>query len=101
MVAKKGDWVQIHFIALNPEERSPRLPEDTKKVPLEIKIKGFLENDTANIGDIVKIKTNVGRVVEGRLISINPVYDHNFGEPVPELLKISNQLWNILEGDAK
>ncbi|HBG38663.1 MAG TPA: 2-amino-4-ketopentanoate thiolase, partial [Clostridiaceae bacterium] len=29
---KKGEWVQIHDIVLKPEERSPHLPEDTKKV---------------------------------------------------------------------
>jgi hypothetical protein len=97
MTAKKGDWVQIHFVALEPGERAEHLPEETKKVPLEIRIKGFLRDEKANIGDTVKIKTNVGRIVEGTLKEINPIYEHNFGKPIPELLQIGNNLWEILE----
>jgi hypothetical protein len=41
-MAKKDDWVQIHDIILAPCDRSPNLPEDTKKVPLELYLKGFL-----------------------------------------------------------
>ncbi len=45
MKAKKGDWVKIHSIVLQPEERAPQVPEDTKKVPLETWVKGFLLDD--------------------------------------------------------
>ena len=44
-MAKKGDWVQIHNIVLKPEERSSALPEDTKKHPLEMWVKGYLQAD--------------------------------------------------------
>ncbi|MFA7203660.1 MAG: 2-amino-4-oxopentanoate thiolase subunit OrtA [Defluviitoga tunisiensis] len=97
MKAKKGDWVQIHFVALKPQERSEHLPEDTKKVPFEIRIKGFLQNDEANVGDLVSIKTPIGRIVEGNLEKINPKYEHNFGEPIPELLEITMD--SLFEGD--
>jgi len=40
-LAKKGDWVQIQVTILHPEERAPQVPEDTKKVPLEMRVKGF------------------------------------------------------------
>jgi len=30
-LAKRGDWVQVQLNVLSPEERSPYLPEDTKK----------------------------------------------------------------------
>ncbi|PNR96449.1 2-amino-4-oxopentanoate thiolase subunit OrtA [Petrotoga olearia] len=89
MEIKKGDWVQIHYIALNPEERVSHLPEDTKKVPFEVRIKGFLEDEKAEIGDIVTIKTPIGRIVKGKLEKVNPRYEHNFGEPIPELLKVN------------
>ncbi|POZ88550.1 MULTISPECIES: 2-amino-4-oxopentanoate thiolase subunit OrtA [Petrotoga] len=89
MEIKKGDWVQIHYIALNHEERVSHLPEDTKKVPFEVRIKGFLEDEKAEIGDIVTIKTPIGRLVKGKLEKVNPKYEHNFGEPIPELLKIN------------
>jgi hypothetical protein len=95
MKAKKGDWVQIHFIALNPEERSEHLPDDTKQLPLEIRIKGFLKDKEAELNEIVTIKTPIGRLIKGRLEKINPRYEHNFGEPVPELLHINSDILKI------
>ncbi|RKD34633.1 2-amino-4-oxopentanoate thiolase subunit OrtA [Thermohalobacter berrensis] len=97
-IAKKGDWVRIHNVVLNPEERAPKVPDDTKKVPLEMWVKGFLLNDEAKIGDEVEIETYIGRKVKGKLIEINPYYDHDFGKCVPELLYIGKQLRSFLEG---
>ncbi|MCR2042871.1 2-amino-4-oxopentanoate thiolase subunit OrtA [Anaerosalibacter massiliensis] len=101
MDAKKGSWVRIHNIVLKPEDRSPNLPEDTKKVPLEMWDKGFLLNEFANIGDIVEVETYIGRKVEGKLVEINPYYEHDFGKCVPELLYIGRQLRGYLEGSAQ
>ncbi|SHH61759.1 2-amino-4-oxopentanoate thiolase subunit OrtA [Sporanaerobacter acetigenes] len=97
MDAKKGDWVRIHKIVLKPEERSPHLPEDTQKVPLEMWDKGFLLNDVANIGDEVEIETYIGRKTSGTLIEINPYYTHDFGKCVPELLYIGRQVRSLIE----
>ncbi|MEL7655211.1 MAG: 2-amino-4-oxopentanoate thiolase subunit OrtA, partial [Bacillota bacterium] len=58
---KKGEWVRIHKIILQPSERAPQVPEDTKLVPLEMWDKGFLQED-ANIGDEVTIETVTGRI---------------------------------------
>jgi len=93
--ARQGEWVQIHQIILEPEERSPYLPEDTKKEPLEMWQKGFLLHD-ANIGDCVEIETVIGRKVKGYLVKIKPIYDYNFGEPIPELLSIGKELRSVL-----
>lgn len=98
MYAKKGSWVQIHAIILKSSERADHIPEDTKKVPLEMRVKGFLLNDNAKIGDNVQIKTASGRKVSGKLIAINPEYTHNFGKPIPELLTIGVELRKILGG---
>ena len=38
-MVKKGTWVLIHRNILEPEERAPQVPDDTKKVPLEMWIK--------------------------------------------------------------
>lgn len=96
--AKKGDYVQIHEIVLKPEERTGKLPEDTKKVPLELWVKGFLNHD-ANFHDEVEITTLTGRKVKGELVSVNPRYEYGFGEEyVPELLNIGRQLRGILKG---
>lgn len=95
----KETWVEIHDIVLKPEERTGNLPEETKKVPLEMRLKGFLLEE-AEIGDRVKIRTVTGRIVEGTLLKENPVYEHGYGETfIPELLTIGQNLRAMLEVD--
>ena len=98
-MVKKGEWVQIHKIVLTPEQRAPQVPEDTKKVPLELWVKGYLQQD-ANIGDEVTIKTRTNRIETGKLLEVNPYYKHNYGKFVPELLAIGDQVKDILFGGA-
>ncbi|MFZ5966018.1 MAG: 2-amino-4-oxopentanoate thiolase subunit OrtA [Bacillota bacterium] len=97
MKAVKGDWVQIYNIVLTSEERAPQVPEDTKKVPLESWVKGFIQVD-AEIGQEVDIVTMTGRKVQGKLVAVNPAYTHNYGKFVPELLQIGIQVRGILAG---
>jgi len=94
---KKGEWVLIHKNILEPSERAPQVPDDTKKVPLELWVKGYLQKD-ANIGDEVTVLTRTKRVVSGKLLEVNPYYKHNYGKFVPELLKIGDQVRDILFG---
>lgn len=101
MGAKKGDWVRIHNIVLEAEKRSPNLPKDTQEVPLEMWVKGFLLNDEANIGDEVEIETYIGRKTKGKLVEINPHWEHDFGKVVPELFYIGKQLRSLLEEDGE
>lgn len=96
MNAKRGDWVQIKRIVLKPEERSSNVPEDTSEVPLEMRLKGYLENETANIGDDVEVKTIIGRKEYGTLIAVNPKYDHGFGEHIKELYDAGTELVELL-----
>lgn len=100
MEAKKGQWVQIHQIVLQPHERAPHLPDDTKQVPLELRVKGFLQDD-AKIGDEVTIETIIGRKLIGKLEVVNPRYEHDFGEPIPELLTIGREARELLEGSCR
>ena len=88
MMIKKGSWVQIERTILEPSQRAPQVPDDTKKVPLVMWVKGFLEEDS-ELNDEVKIKTRTGRTETGKLIKENPVYNLNYGNFVPELLKIN------------
>ena len=98
---KKDEWVQVHEIVLKPEERTGKIPEDTKKVPLELWVKGFLNND-AKIGEKVEITTITGRIAHGELVEVNPKYTYGFGEEyVPELLKVGIQVKKILKGEEK
>ena len=95
MTVPKGSWVQIHNIVLKPEERAPQVPDDTKEVPLELRVNGFL-NDDAKIGEEVTITTVIGRELKGELVEVKPRYEHDFGEPIPELLEIGPKLRQFL-----
>lgn len=95
MKISKGTWVQIQKTVLKPEERAPQLPDDTKQVPLELRVRGFLQED-ANLGEQVRITTLTGRQLTGRLSSGEPHYQHNFGRPIPALLTIGQELRNFL-----
>lgn len=97
MDAKCNDWVIIHNIVLTPKQRAPQVPDDTKKVPLEMWIKGFIQSD-GNIGDLVEVKTITGRFVKGNLVQVNPYYTHDYGKCIPELLQIGIQAKKILFG---
>jgi hypothetical protein len=98
---RKGDWVQIYKVLLQPEQRSPYIPEDTKRVPLELRVKGFLSHD-AKLNDEVTIISLAGRTLTGKLVAISPQYGHDFGKPIPELLSIGNELRMLLnEGEER
>ena len=94
-MAKKGDWVRIHSVVLKAEERTAKLPDDTKKCDLQMWTKGFLQED-AEIGDVVTVKTACNRLEKGTLIDDNPYYTHSYGVFVPEIIEIDKQLREIM-----
>lgn len=83
----KGTWVEIEQIVLQPDQRAPSLPEETRKVPYVLRVSGFLI-EVGELGEVVKIKTIIGRQLSGTLLVVNPSYSHSFGKTVPELLTI-------------
>jgi 2-amino-4-ketopentanoate thiolase alpha subunit len=87
---KKDTWVEIEQIILNPEERAPSVPEDTRQTPYVLRVSGFLTTE-AEIGDTVEIRTLIGRRLSGVLKVVNPSYTHSFGNVVPELLTIGTE----------
>jgi hypothetical protein len=100
MFAKKGDWVQIQRVVLKAGDRAPQVPEDTARLPLEMRVKGFLLAD-AKLGDDVTIETMIGRQVSGQMTAIAPGYLHDFGDLVPELLQIQRQLKTMIWQDLR
>jgi hypothetical protein len=93
--AGKDTWVEIGGVVLQKEARAPNVPEDTRQVPLEMRVKGFLLHD-AEMGGEAEILTPSGRRVRGRLCGINPAYTHGFGRPIPELSPIAGEVRAIL-----
>ena len=88
-------WAQIGLVVLEPEERTARLPDDTKKVPYYVRVRGFLEGD-ANVGDVVTIETLIGRRVQGELLCIDPPYGHSYGRPIEELMQAGFEARGLL-----
>jgi hypothetical protein len=87
---EKGTWVEIEQIILNPEDRAPTLPEDTKKTPYVLHVSGFCQTE-AEVGQEVTIRTIIGREMTGTLKVFLPSYTHSFGIVVPELLTIGTE----------
>jgi hypothetical protein len=90
-----GTWVEIHCVVLHPGERAPQIPDDTKTVPLEMRVKGFLSESSA-LGEETEILTPAGRRLRGILTEVNPPYAHGFGAPIPELSAIGQEVRDIL-----
>ncbi len=90
-----GTWVEIHRVVLGPAERAPQVPDDTKAVPLEMRVKGFLL-EPGMLGEEVTIVTPAGRHLRGTLTEVNPAYTHSFGAPIPELSTIGEEIRAIL-----
>ena len=93
--AVKNTWVEIGAVVLQKEQRAPNLPDDTRLLSLEMRVKGFLLHDAEKGGE-AEIITASGRTVRGTLTEINPVYTHMFGSPIPELSPIAAEIRAIL-----
>jgi len=93
--AAKGAWVEIHGVVLPAGERAPQVPDDTQRLPLEMRVKGFLVAAAA-VGDTAEIVTVAGRRLHGVLAAVNPAYDHGFGAPLAELLTIGQEVRALL-----
>ena len=98
---RKGTLVEIEQVILTPKQRAPQVPDDTKKVPLVMRARGTLTDDSV-IGKEVRIETVTGRMITGILVEENPAYGHGFGPPIPELVPIGRETRHILKNrDAK
>ena len=93
---EKNTFVQIFKVVLSSGERSSNLPDDTKRIPFEMRVKGKLMSK-ASIGDIVEIKTATNRVEQGILLSVEPFFTHNFGHYVPALQEVRNIILSEME----
>ncbi|HEY5604410.1 MAG TPA: 2-amino-4-oxopentanoate thiolase subunit OrtA [Gammaproteobacteria bacterium] len=92
---KPGTWVEIYHVILDAGERAPKLPEDTRHLPLEMRMKGWLV-ETASLNEAAEVKTPSGRLMRGTLVAINPAYTHGFGGPIPELTPIGSEVRALL-----
>ena len=94
-----GSWVEIHSIVLSAEQRAVHIPENTKGVALEMRVKGFLVGAAA-LGDQVEIVTLAGRRISGTLAAIHPSYAHGFGAPIAALQAIGGEIKTLLRASG-
>lgn len=100
MQARRGQWVQIHKILLDGGNRAPSVPQDTAELPFEMRLKGFLQEESADCGEVVTVKTVTGRLVQGTLEGILPKHTHDFGEHICELFEAGDELSAWLAGGS-
>ena len=98
--AAAGTWVEVHRVVLPPGERAPQVPEDTGRLPLEMRVKGFLVED-AFPGETAEILTPAGRRLKGTLAKVNPPYTHSFGAPIAALSPVGGEVRAILAARRK
>jgi 4-hydroxy-tetrahydrodipicolinate reductase len=91
----RGTWVELRRVVLAPGERAPQVPDDTQRVPLEMRVKGFLARAAA-LGEEAEIETRAGRRLSGTLVAALPGYAHGFGPPLAELLAVGEELRSLL-----
>lgn len=97
-LVQQGAWVEIQQTLLEPAQRLETIPQDTRAVPLTMRVTGFLVTASAKVGDTVIIQTPAGRRWEGVLLAEAPEATHGFGPAVPELQRIGPELRRILQG---
>lgn len=92
---KKGSWVEVEKIVLEPWERSSAIPEETRSTPLKVWIRGNCLSD-CNLGEDTEVETLAGRILKGMVVEEKPGYKHGFGEYVEEISFIGKQARAIL-----
>lgn len=92
MTVKKGDWVEIESVVLTPSERSENLPDCTRETSLIMWIRGFLQNESAELNDEIEIMTLADRKVKGTLVEKEPRHTYDYGDTIIELIHIGEEL---------
>jgi hypothetical protein len=95
-----GRWVRIHRVELGPAERAPDIPDDTAGLPFECWINGWLVDD-ARPNEQARIRTPAGRVVEGKLVALDPGYSHSFGSPPIALQRVGRTARSLLSRSSQ
>ena len=96
-MVSSGTWVSIRSTILNKGERAAGIPEDTAATPLVMWVKGFLTVDCA-VGGEATVRTVTGRIEHGILEEVTPTSTVNYGDFVPEVLRIGADARKVLFG---
>jgi hypothetical protein len=95
-----GAWVEVTQVLLPAGRRAPNIPPDTAQTDFVARIRGFLVA-RSRIGDEATVRTLLDRSVTGRLSAENPRNPADFGDPVPELLRLGMEARRTLESSSR
>jgi hypothetical protein len=94
--ATAGARVRIVQTLLMPDQRAPGLPSDTASLPYLLRATGVLLQD-GEIGDVVSVRTVIGRTLVGVLEVIEPADTHSFGVQHPALRAAASSIMRMRE----
>jgi 2-amino-4-ketopentanoate thiolase alpha subunit len=95
-----GTLVELRRVLLTPGERAAHVPDDTQRVPLELRVHGLLLAE-ADVGDEASVRTAAGRLLSGTLEGAASGPLHTFGPPEPTLLNVGAELRALLRHDGR
>lgn len=87
-----GTRVEVCYTALEPKDRAPSSPVDTRRLPYQVRVKGVLEVASRLSDPDVRIRTASGRTASGRIVQVEPGDFHTFGRPAPALVAATEQI---------
>lgn len=91
-----GTRVRIVQTLLTAEERAPNLPEDTAALPYLLRVNGELV-EPGELGKPGRVRTAIGRELEGIIEVVEPADEHTFGRPVPPLVRAATAIRRLKE----
>ena len=93
-----GHWVEIEWVVLSAEQRSANVPDDTRRVAYMARTRGL--SASREIGASTTVLTPSGRLLEGKIVSTEPGYDHSFGHPGEGWIALREAVRRLVAGPA-
>ena len=75
------------------------MPEDTARTDFVARVRGFLV-DASEMGGPATVSTLTDRFVSGELVAVDPRNPADFGDPLPELLRLGRAARRSLDEPA-
>lgn len=94
--ADTWQWVEIEWTVLEPQDRSQKIPDETRRTAYRARTRGYAPGNP-EIGDEVEVTTVSGRRLRGQVLSLRPGYEHSFGRPEPAWLEMQRSIRDLVK----
>lgn len=92
-------WTEVERLILRSAERASTCPRDTRAKPYLVRIRGMAVRPV--VGDQVEIRTVTDRHLVGRVRELEPGYEHTFGHPLPEWVRMRDHIRILVRGGGQ